>query len=181
MRIRSCPRAVLLFLFVLAAGTSVILEAQTNATTHIKTKPTASAADEAAIRKIISDATEAWNRGDAHAFSRNFQEDGWFTSVLGMVLSGRKEFEQRHAEMLAAGFKGSRVARTIRRMRFLRPDVALADVDTEMTGFAKLPPGLQTGPDGALRARLQAVFVKDNGAWQIAALHNVDVKPVPQM
>lgn len=147
--------------------------------TQVQKKLDTSGADEAAIRKIISDATEAWNRGDAKAYSQQFQENGGFTNVLGMVFYGRKDFEQRHAEIFNTIFKGSTLQQTIRKIRFVRRDVAVVDVDTEMTGYIRLPPGVQTGPDGILRTRLQQVLLKENGTWWIAAYHNVDVKPLP--
>jgi uncharacterized protein (TIGR02246 family) len=135
--------------------------------------------NEVAIQKIISDGTEAWNRGDAKAYSQNFQEEGGFTNVLVMVFYGRRDFEHRHAELFSTIFKGSALAQSIRKIRFLRPDVAVVDVDTEMTGYTKMPPGVQAVPDGILRTRLQEVLVKENGCWWIAAYHNVDVKPLP--
>jgi len=164
-------RGTVLLLFVSAAGVLQITQAQT--------KLDVSAADEVAIQKIISEATEAWNRGDAKEYSQHFQEDGGFTNVLGMVFYGRRDFEQRHAEIFSTIFKGSTLRQAVRKIRFVRPDVAVVDVDTEMTGYTKLPPGIQAGADGILRTRLQEVFLKENGAWWIVAYHNVDVKPLP--
>lgn len=137
------------------------------------------AADEAAILKIVSDGSEAWNRGDATAYSQHFQEEGGFTNVLGVVFYGRKAFEQRHSEIFSTIFKGSTLQQSIRKIRFVRPDVAIVDVDTEMTGYSKLPAGVQVGADGILRTRLQQVLLKEDGAWWIASYHNVDVKPLP--
>lgn len=138
----------------------------------------ASAADEFAIWKIISDETEAWNRGDAREYSRHFHEDGGFTNVVGMVFLGRKEFEQKHAEIFSTIFKGSTLRQTIRTVHFVTTDVAVVDVDTEMTGYAALPPGVQPGADGILRTRLQQVLLKQDGTWWIADYNNVDVKPL---
>jgi len=148
--------------------------------TQAQTKLDAAATDEIAIRKIVSDETEAWNRGDAKAYSQHFQENGGFTNVLGMVFYGHRDFEQRHAEIFSTIFRGSTLQQTIRKIRFIRRDVAVVDVDTEMTGYTKLPPGVHAGVDGILRTRLQQVLLKENGSWWIAAYHNVDVKPLPQ-
>jgi hypothetical protein len=49
---------------------------------------------------------------------------------------------------------------TIRNIRFVTRDVAIVDVDAEVTGLGKMPPGISIPPDGVLRARLQQVFVK---------------------
>lgn len=164
-------RKALLLLFISATGGAETIQAQ--GSTNIAVE------DQSAIQRIISDETEAWNRGDATAYSQHFQEEGGFTNVLGTVYYGRKDFEQRHAEIFSGVFKGSTLRQTIHKVRFVRPDVAIVDVDTEMTGYAKLPPGVQAGADGILRTRLQQVLVKESNRWWIAAYHNVDVKPRP--
>jgi uncharacterized protein (TIGR02246 family) len=132
--------------------------------------------DEAAIRKIVGEEVTAWNAGDAAAYSRHFATDGTFTNIYGMVFEGHDAFEKRHAESFAAFFKGSTRQETVRRIRFITPDVAIVDVDTEVRGFGNMPPGVSISPDGALRTRLQQVFVKRSGRWWIEAYHNVDVK-----
>lgn len=122
---RGWLQGVVLFLFVPTTGGLLITQA--------RTKADSSATDKAAIRKIISDGTEAWNRGDAKAYSQHFQENGGFTNMLGMVFCGRKGFEERHAEIFGTILKGSTLQQTIRKIRFVRPDVAVVDVDTEWT------------------------------------------------
>jgi hypothetical protein len=42
--------------------------------------------------------------------------------------------------------------RSIKRLCFIRADVATADVNTELRSYAKLPSGIQTGDDGVSRA-----------------------------
>jgi hypothetical protein len=63
------------------------------------------------------------------------------------------------------------------RSRFVRPDVAIVDVATELSELrGRAPPGVKARADGKIRTRLQEVFVKDGGRWRIASYHNVDVK-----
>jgi uncharacterized protein (TIGR02246 family) len=135
--------------------------------------------DEAAIRAVVAEESAAWNVGDAKAYSAHVAEDVSFTNILGVVMYGRKAFESRHAEVFATVFKGSRLQQTIRRLRFVTPDVAIVDVDTEVRGFAGLPPGVKPFPDGTLRTRLLQVLVRRGGEWWIEAYHNVDAKVVP--
>ena len=61
-----------------------------------------SAAEEAAIRQLLDDLCEAWNRGDAEAFGARYRDDGTFTNVFGAVHIGRDEFIRRHADVSAA-------------------------------------------------------------------------------
>jgi uncharacterized protein (TIGR02246 family) len=136
--------------------------------------------DQSAIRTIIEQETEAWNRGDAKAYSVRFAQDGGFTNILGMVFYGRQPFEDRHEEIFTTFYKGSRLKQSIRKLRFVTQDVAVVDIDTELTGFAGLPPTVRAWPDGVLRTRLQQVLVKREGIWWIEAYHNVEARPVPE-
>jgi uncharacterized protein (TIGR02246 family) len=141
------------------------------------TPATAPAQDEAPIRAIIAEQVRAWNAGDAKAFSASFAEDGSFTNIRGTVFYGHRAFEDRHAEIFRGFFKGSKLAMSPTRIRFVRPDVAIVDISAEVSELrGRTPPGVKAMADGKLRTRLQEVLVKDKGAWQVASYHNVDVK-----
>jgi uncharacterized protein (TIGR02246 family) len=137
------------------------------------------ASDEAAVRAVVAEETAAWNVGDAKAYSAHVAQDVSFTNILGVVMYGRKAFETRHAEIFRTVFKGSHLQQTMQRLRFVTPDVAIVDVDSEVRGFAGLPPAVKPFPDGTLRTRLLQVLVKRDGEWWIEAYHNVDAKVVP--
>lgn len=134
-------------------------------------------ADEARLREIVAEQVAAWNKGDAEAFSKRFAKDGSFTNIRGTVFYGHQAFEERHAVIFSTFFKGTKLNMKVTKIRFVRPDVAIADVATEVSELHGLPPGVKAGADGYLHARLQDVFVKNNGEWEIASYHNVDVKP----
>ena len=138
------------------------------------------AAEEARIRKVVDAEEDAWNRGDAKAFAARFQEDGAFTDVFGAVSRTRAELEKRQVEFFTSLFKGSRLALKVRRVRFLRPDVAIVEIDTEVSGFRKLPPVVYVDAEKVLRTRLQQVMAKTGTNWMVAAFHNVDVKTPPE-
>jgi uncharacterized protein (TIGR02246 family) len=131
------------------------------------------ASEEAAIQQLLDGMTDAWNRGDARAFSARYRDDGTFTNVFGTCHFGREEFVRRHDEVFAGFLKGTRIAFTTRKRRFVRPDVVLIDVDMTYSGFQALPPGVPPMPDGAVHSSLLMVLVKDGGDWWIAAYHNI--------
>lgn len=137
-------------------------------------------AQEISIRKVIDAEEDAWNRGDAKAFAARFQEEGTYTDVFGAVSRSRAELEKRQVEFFSSLFKGSRLALKVRRVRFLHPDVAIVDIDTEVSGFKKLPPTVYLDLEKVLRTRLQQVMVKTGTEWMVAAFHNVDVKTPPE-
>jgi uncharacterized protein (TIGR02246 family) len=137
---------------------------------------TSSSTDDAQIRRIVADQVSAWDAGDAKAFSVRFADDGSFTNIRGTVFYGHRAFEDRHAEIFATFFKGSTLSMTVDKIRYVRPDVAIVDLETEIGGLRDMPPGIAARADGKLRTRLQEVFVKDKGKWWIASYHNIDVK-----
>ncbi|MFI5197802.1 MAG: SgcJ/EcaC family oxidoreductase [Thermoanaerobaculia bacterium] len=138
------------------------------------------AAEEPLIRKVIDAEEDAWNRGDVKAFAARFQEEGSFTDIFGTVSRGRKEVESRHAALFASYFKGSLLALKVRKVRFLHPDVAIVDIDTEVTGFHKPPPAIYVDAEKVIRTRLVQVMVKAGNEWTIASFHDVDVKTPPE-
>ena len=135
--------------------------------------------DQVAIESIVVSLDTAWAKGDADAFAEHFAPDGGFTNVLGKVYFGREAFRTRHDAIFKTVFKGSTSKLAIAKLRFVRPDVAIADVDAEIRGFAALPPGMQAGPDGVGRSKLLLVLVRDGGEWWITAYHNVGVAALP--
>jgi uncharacterized protein (TIGR02246 family) len=137
--------------------------------------------DEAAIRQLVAAQTEAWNRHDAKAWCKDFAPDAEFINILGTILQGHPEIEKRHAAIFDGIFKTSSTKVTVRRIVFLGPDVAIVDMDHEVTGHSGLPPGVQnTDESGTLRTRMKYVMKKSKGAWQIATGQNTDVKPAPK-
>jgi uncharacterized protein (TIGR02246 family) len=128
-----------------------------------------------AIERQLAARTDAWNRGDAAGFTVNFQDHGTFTNVAGSAFSGRDAFEGRIHELLSGIFADSSMQTTIRDLRFVRPDVAVVGVDSEIRGFGSLPAGIRTDDD-VFRSRQLWVLVKEAGEWWMAAFHNVDVK-----
>jgi uncharacterized protein (TIGR02246 family) len=134
------------------------------------------AADEGRIRGIIAEQVAAWNAGDAKAFSASFAENGSFTNIRGSVFYGHRAFEDRHVEIFRTFFKGSKLAMSPTKIRFVRTDVAIVDIATELSVLSGAPPGVTPASDGRIRTRLQEVFVKNAGEWRIESYHNVDVK-----
>jgi uncharacterized protein (TIGR02246 family) len=132
--------------------------------------------DETAIRNIIQEEIAAWNAGDAVAYSRHFSEDGTFTNIRGQFFIGRQAFIDRHDYVFKGQFHGSTLKQDIVSLKFVRPDVAVVEVLTSVTGIQKLSPGTNTDDKGRLRTRLLQVMAKGGGGWKIVAYHNTDVK-----
>jgi uncharacterized protein (TIGR02246 family) len=110
--------------------------------------------------------------------SDHVTEDVSFTNIFGTVRYGRAEFVKRHIEIANTIFKGTTPKSSIAKLRFVRQDVAIADVSGEITGFPKTPPAaLPVGADGVLRFKLLLVLIKEQGVWWITEYHDVAVTP----
>ena len=88
-----------------------------------------------------------------------------------------------HRRVGAAGFqvtKGSIRKQSIEKLRFLREDVAIADVKMELRGYTRLyeiASRHSSGSDGVHRTSLQLVLTKEQDGWRITAFHNVTIVP----
>jgi uncharacterized protein (TIGR02246 family) len=134
--------------------------------------------DETAIRQILDEEVATWNKGDTDGYSRHFAADGTFTNIRGMFFTGHQEFRDRHEIIFTGEFRGTTLKQEVVSLRFIRPDVAIAETLTWVSGFPKgPPPGTQVDATGRLRTRLLQVLEKDGGEWKIVVYHNVDVKP----
>jgi uncharacterized protein (TIGR02246 family) len=144
---------------------SVAAHAQTDAA-----KPDAQGAarDEAAIRAIVLSVQDAWNAHDGKAFAAPFAADADYVVVNGMYIKGREEIEKGHTQIFTTVYRESRNAATVKGVRFIRPDVAVAHVEWNM----ELTPGGEKA-----RALNTMVLTKDGGRWSIAAFHNTPIMP----
>jgi uncharacterized protein (TIGR02246 family) len=137
------------------------------------------ASDDAAIRGIVQDEIAAWNQGDAAAYSRHFAADGTFTNITGQFFTGYDAFLKQHEVIFQGRFKQTKLQQDIVSLKFVRPDVAVVEVLTSVTGVVSAQLAQCTGADaqGRLRTRLLQVVVRQGNEWKVVSYHNVDVKP----
>ena len=135
--------------------------------------------DEGLIQNILSEETNAWNSGDAKAYSNHFAKDGTFTNIMGQFFIGHQAFEERHDVIFKSMFKGTKLITNVVSLRFIKPDVAVVETLAWVSGIATPPPGAKLDPKGRLVTRLLQVMIKDGADWKIEAYHNIDIKPGP--
>jgi len=133
----------------------------------------AQAAVNEAVDQLLVELAEAWNAGDARAYGALFSPDVTFTNADGTLDLGRDEVV-RHAEEAFQGvLAGTKVSLAVRKLRLVRPDVAVADLDLRISGLPAPPPVTGNGPGGEVRTSLMLVLLAEDGRWQITAHHNV--------
>jgi uncharacterized protein (TIGR02246 family) len=117
---------------------------------------------ESAIQALLDEMAAAWNRGDAAGIAHLVREDLTFTILDGSVFQGRDVFESKNRGVLAGAFKGSTQVLNTRRVTFVRPDVALVDIDSSLTRIGAQP----------VHSSLLLVLAKEGRDWRIVGFHN---------
>lgn len=112
-----------LALFFAHSAASSAQQNSTEANTTIKSDGAA----DAAIKQVLDTYTEAWNRSDSHALAMLFTEDCDYVIVNGGNTHGREALETMFARNFNTNLKSSTRTDSIRRMRFLTPDIASVD------------------------------------------------------
>ena len=117
--------------------------------------------------------TDGFNGHDGKAAARMYTPDAQFVSVRGDMMNGQPAIEKGLSSILTSRAKSASQRTMDVTVRFISPDVALANVTNELSGLvAPDGHGLPSHRELSLR-----VFVKDAGVWQIAAFHNTMVAP----
>ncbi|SDE68867.1 SgcJ/EcaC family oxidoreductase [Terriglobus roseus] len=129
------------------------------------------------IQQIIAHQLDSWNRNDAAAWASDYSTLATFINVRGDVVKGREAIEKIHAFIFQGPYKGTRLSASIDTIEYPAPHVAIADITSEVSGFATLPPGLTPTEPGIFRTRLKYILVEEAGTWRIAAAQNTAVSP----
>src|SRR5271165_5860224 len=128
------------------------------------------------ITELVAAEDDSWNRGNAQAFAARVLPDVVFTNVIGMFSVGKAPFLAQHERIFATIYQGSVNHQDIKHVTMLKPDVAIVDTLSVVTGAKHVPPGIEL-IDGAIHARLEQVLVRHEDGWWIASSHNVAVNP----
>jgi uncharacterized protein (TIGR02246 family) len=126
--------------------------------------------DEKQIRQVFDAMAAAWDKGDAQLFSSYFTEDCDYVTFAGDHLEGRKANADTHAVLLNGILRGSKLKGSIKKVRFLTPDIALV----HGVGVVQLR-WQKTAPKGRNSINTN-VFVRQQGEWKVTAFHNCRIR-----
>ena len=121
-----------------------------------------------AVDQLLGEIAEAWNAGDARAYGARYCPEGTFTNTNGTIDMGRDEVVRTAKEAFQGVLAGTKVSLAVRKLRLIRPDVAVADLDTRVSGMQLAG----NGPGGEVRISQMLVLVKEDDHWWITAQHN---------
>jgi uncharacterized protein (TIGR02246 family) len=119
--------------------------------------------DEAAIRALFDQQSEAWNRHDGESLAAGFAQDADFINITAKALRGRAEIARHHNEIFSGVYRNATGERGELRIRFIRPDVATIEASSKLT--------LPGQPDR--HAHFLAVASRQDGKWELRAFHNM--------
>ena len=128
----------------------------------------AHAEDETAIRPVVADFGDAWNRHDVAAVVAVFADDLEHVSVRGRWQRGRAELERTHTQYHATIWKDVTYHPAVEHVHFLRPDVAVVIVHGTFRAGAATE-----------AARSTWVMSKEDGRWLCRAFQQTNLGDVP--
>jgi uncharacterized protein (TIGR02246 family) len=129
--------------------------------------------DTAGVKAVIDAYMDAFNKHDPHAVAALFTEDGEFTNGRQVTAQTRKVIDEHLVPVYGGALKNSHRTYTLRSIRFVTPDVAVAATDYELSGTTN-PKGDALPPR---KGMLQWVVAKSNGKWMIDVLNESELPP----
>lgn len=129
--------------------------------------------DEDAIRNVILQMTEGFNKHDAKAATQMYTSNADFVNVRGDKYTGATEIEQKLAAILSTRAKEATLKTLNTTIRFVNPELAIAHVTNELSGLVDSA-GLKLPSHQELSIR---VFIKEKGNWRVTAFHNTMIRP----
>jgi uncharacterized protein (TIGR02246 family) len=127
--------------------------------------------DEAAIRQAVATMTTAFNTRDDQVTASLTTTDADFVTVTGNWSKGSADYLAARRGRFATALRNASIQVVDIKIRFLRPDVALAHVIQESHGMLDSD-GKELPPHRELSLR---VFVQEHGKWLMTAFHNTTV------
>jgi uncharacterized protein (TIGR02246 family) len=124
------------------------------------------AEQESAIQAAVNAYTAAFNQRDVDGLLAYFADDADYLDQGGKQHKGKADLAKFFKQSLA-DLKDQKLKTSITSLRFLRPDVAIADGKAEFTA-----------PDGTSDSgRFTAVWTKAGGKWLLSSVHDLPESP----
>lgn len=139
-------------------------------------QPQGTPQDEHAIRVASTEFANAWNRNDVKALSACFATDGDLINPAGRAARGKEEIEKLLQDEQNSVFKGSRMTVRQTHVRFLKPDLAIADYDFEIARMHGAG-----GKDTTVTGLQSVVLRKDGDKWLVVAARPMIPTPMPAL
>ncbi|GAB4050806.1 YybH family protein [Spirosoma litoris] len=123
-------------------------------------------ATQEAIKSVIANYEQAWNRHDAKALAQQYHTDATWVNWFGAYYKGRAQIEKHYQTTHTTYFKSTQfTTRSIEDITMLKPDMALVHVRTDLSGDERYP-------GQTFRFRRTILLTNKEGSWRILAGQN---------
>ncbi|TMR89243.1 SgcJ/EcaC family oxidoreductase [Nonomuraea basaltis] len=122
--------------------------------------------DIAAIRSLLQQSQDAWNRGDGAAYGELFTDDATDVTYVGTVYHGGPEIGRAHQALFDSFLKDSQLAIEIVDIRFYGTDTAVVVTRGDV----------HKGKPKKLGKLATYTLVRHGGRWRIAAVQKTQRK-----
>jgi uncharacterized protein (TIGR02246 family) len=121
---------------------------------------------EAAVRTLLQNYIDAWNRADAEGIASQFVADGDLVAPDGIRASGHAAIRAFYAAAFQRGYSGSRAGISVVALRAIRRDVIIVD-GTWFIENARTPAGAVAPREEGVAT---LVAVKAGDGWRVSAV-----------
>lgn len=128
--------------------------------------------DADAIRALVAHYAAAWNRGDGTDYGSVFADDADFTSIRLDRAHGRAAIAAGHQAIFDTIYRGTRLEAEVAKLRFLRPDIAVVEIDQRLF----LPDGSAArglGGNAGNTTHILGVAERRPEGWRFVAFQNM--------
>ena len=124
------------------------------------------AKDREAIKQLIINYENAWNKHDAKGLADNYDTNATWVNWFGAYYIGKKDIMAHYQTVHTSYFKASQYyTRAVEDILFVKPDVAISHIRTGLTGDSRYP-------GQTFEFRRTIVLTKNNDSWLILAGQN---------
>jgi uncharacterized protein (TIGR02246 family) len=130
--------------------------------------------NEQQIRARVDAFSEAWNKHDTVAMTAFWSFDGDLINPAGRMAKGMTQIQKLFQDEHSTVMKQSTYKTNSMPIRFIQPDLALADADTEISGVAN--------PDGTtatIKVHVVTLWRKSGAQWWVVAARAYNYLPPP--
>jgi uncharacterized protein (TIGR02246 family) len=123
-----------------------------------------------AIRQLVKNYEDAWNRHDPAGLAANYRSDATWVNWFGAMYTSRQDIENHYRATHNTYFKLSHYyTRAVEDFQYLKPDVAIVHVHTGLTDDTRYP-------GETFEFRRMMILTKVDGAWLIQAGQNAKLE-----
>lgn len=123
-----------------------------------------------AIRQLIKNYENAWNRHDPKGLADNYTIDATWVNWFGAYYKGRNDIQFHYQQVHSSYFKNTHYyTRAIEDITYIHPDVAISHVRTGLDSDDRFP-------GQTFEFRRMIIILKRDGVWKIFAGQNAKLE-----